>query len=130
LDASIAANWCFHDEQDRRADAAFERLGHERALVPLLWWYEIRNVVLSGERRGRITEEHTTYFLARLERLPIDLAALPDPAAILAFARRHRLTFYDAAYLELARREHLALATLDDALATAARGEDVLLIES
>ena len=128
LDASVAACWCFHDEQDHRADAAFDRLDNERAVVPLHWWFEVRNVVLSGERRGRITEQHTARFLDRLERFPIDLAALPEGTAVLALARRHRLTFYDAAYLELARRDNIALATIDDNLAAAAQAEGVSLV--
>lgn len=128
LDASIAACWCFHDEHDPRADAAWSRLDHERARVPILWWFEIRNVILQGERRGRVGETNTTGFLGRLQRLPIDLVALPDHGDVLALARRHRLTFYDAAYLELAKRENVALATLDDALAAAALTEGLELV--
>jgi predicted nucleic acid-binding protein len=130
LDASIAACWCFHDEHDPRADAAWELLLHERARVPIQWWFEIRNVVLQGERRGRITEQYTADFLQRLERFAIDSADLPDQAATLVLARRHHLTFYDAAYLELAKRENIALATLDRNLATAALAEAVQLVAS
>jgi predicted nucleic acid-binding protein len=128
LDASVAACWCYHDEEDPRADAAFARLDEERAVVPVHWWFEVRNVVLVGERRKRITEQYSSEFLDRLNRFPIDLAALPEPLAAMAFARRHRLTFYDAAYLELAKRESVSLATLDDALSAAARSEGVPLI--
>jgi predicted nucleic acid-binding protein len=63
-----------------------------------------------------------------LQELPIALAALPDDAPVFTLARRHRLTFYDAAYLDLAKREQLALATLDDELAAAARLEGVALL--
>ena len=128
LDASIAACWCFHDEHDARADAAWDLLEIERAVVPLQWWFEVRNVILLGERRGRVTEDYSADFLQELGRLPIDLAGLPDQIAILELARRHRLTFYDAAYLELAQREGLALATLDRQLADAARAEGVALV--
>jgi predicted nucleic acid-binding protein len=130
LDASVAACWCFQDEQDNRAHAAIERLADERALAPSHWWFEVRNILLVGERRSRISETHSTQFLVRLERLPIDLAPLPDATAIFTLARRHRLTFYDAAYLEVAQRENMALATLDDALAAAASTEGVMLIGS
>lgn len=130
LDASIVGCWCFHDEHDARADAAWNRLEREgdRALVPAHWWAEIRNVVLQGERRDRLTEDYAAQFLSRLERLAIDHVSLPDQFAVLTFARRHRLSFYDAIYLELAKRQDLLLATLDKQLASAARAEGVPLI--
>ena len=130
LDASIAGCWCFPDERDPRAEAAVDLLDEERALVPLHWWFEIRNVVLLGARRSRITEEHALRFLVRLNSLPIDLARLPGDAAVYALAREHRLTFYDACYLELAKREKVSLATLDVALASAAAAEGVPLVGS
>jgi predicted nucleic acid-binding protein len=128
LDASVTACWCYHDEEDPRADVALDLLNSERAIVPTHWWFEVRNLLLIGERRRRITEKHTLAFLGQLEEFPIDFTALPDQAAVLAHARTHRLTFYDAAYLELAHRERIALATLDTALTAAARRERVRLI--
>jgi predicted nucleic acid-binding protein len=128
LDASIAACWCYHDEQDQRADAAFDLLGREYALVPLHWWFEIRNVVLLGEKRRRVTEQHVRNFLSELDDFPIEFASMPDGDAVLGLARRHGLTFYDAVYLELALRENIPLATLDKELAAAARAEGVALI--
>jgi predicted nucleic acid-binding protein len=129
LDASVAVSWCFHDEQDARADASFTLLEDEAAaLVPLLWWFEVRNAAILGIRRGRITEAETATFFARLEKLMIEFAPLPDAGAVFALARRHHLTFYDASYLELAMRERIALATLDQALARAAVTEGVPLI--
>jgi predicted nucleic acid-binding protein len=128
LDASVAACWCFHDEDDPRADAAYGLLYDEYALVPFMWWFEVCNVVLLGERRQRISEDHATSFLDRLGQCSIEFAALSDHAPILALARRHRLSFYDAVYLELAQREGLALATLDDRLAAAARTEGVPVV--
>lgn len=129
IDASIAACWCYHDEQDHRADAAFDLLEREHALVPLHWWFEIRNVVLLGEKRRRVTEQHIKKFLSELDDLPIEFAAIPNGDAVFALARRRRLTFCDAAYLELAQRERIALSTLDNELAAAARSEGVLLLE-
>lgn len=130
LDASIVGCWCFHDENDARADAAWDllELDGESARVPLHWWFEVRNVALQGERRGRLTEDYTFQFFRIIERFTIDHAPLPHHAAVLAFARRHRLSFYDAVYLELAHREGLALATLDDELIRAAPMEGVSLI--
>lgn len=129
LDASIAACWFFHDEEDRRADNAFELLETDHALVPLHWWFEVRNTTLLGERRKRMSERESHDFLERLAKLPIGFSDLPDQTDVFALARRYRLTFYNAAYLELARREEIALATLDHDLAGAARAEGVALLE-
>jgi predicted nucleic acid-binding protein len=127
LDASVAVSWCFHDEQDARADISFALLEDEAvALVPLLWWFEVRNAAIRGIRRGRITEAETATFLARLEKLKI--ATLPDAGAVFALAQSHHLSFYDASYLDLAMQERIALATLDQALARAAAAEGVPLI--
>jgi predicted nucleic acid-binding protein len=129
LDASIAACWYFGDEYDPRADKALQLLADDSALAPYHWWFEIRNVVVLGERRGRVSEQYTADFLQRLEMYPIELAMLPDGNTIFNLARQHSLTFYDAAYLELALRERLPLATLDKALIAAARAQRVSLIE-
>lgn len=129
LDASIAACWCFHDEEDPRADTAFALLQEESDVVtPFLFWFEIRNAVLLGMRRNRITAGDMAAFLSRLENMIIGFVALPETAAVFALAHRHRLSFYDAAYLELAMREGCALATLDEAVAKAARAEGIPLI--
>ena len=129
LDASVAAAWCFHDEQDARADAAFALMQRDAsALVPPLWWFEVRNAGLLGVRRKRITENEMTTFFSRLARMLIDIAELQEETPVFALAQRHRLSFYDAAYLELAQRQDIALATLDQALARAAVAENVALI--
>jgi predicted nucleic acid-binding protein len=84
--------------------------------------------MLMGERRGRASPRQTEEFLIRLGRLRIDLAPVRIDAGIFSLARVHRLTFYDAAYLELAQREAIALATLDRDLAKAASVERVQLV--
>jgi predicted nucleic acid-binding protein len=99
----------------------------DQALVPTLWWFELRNALVVNERRGRITEQQTARFLRNVERLAITIDGTPDESGVLTLARRHRLTVYDAAYLELAVRNALPLATLDAMLATAARSEGVPL---
>jgi|SRR5215471_16959777 len=128
LDASVAASWAFPDELDWRADLAFDQARTEEAVVPALWWFEIRNSLIINERRKRISEDETTIFLRELSLHPIRVDRYPDDAALLRLARTHRLSVYDAAYLELARRERIPLATLDSDLAKAARAEKVKLI--
>ena len=128
LDASIAACWAFDDEDHPIAAQALERIRTDEGRVPSLWWFEIRNTLIVNERRGRITEADTTAFLRGLGRLGMVVDRTPDEAVVLALTRRHRLTVYDAAYLELAQRDDIPLATLDTDLASAARAEGLILI--
>jgi predicted nucleic acid-binding protein len=128
LDASITACWAFQDEDHAEADLAFLRMRSEEAVVPSLWWFEVRNILVVNERRQRIGEADTASFLSNLARLRVRVDRLPDESAVLRLARTHRLSVYDAAYLELAQREGLPLATLDAALRKAAAGERVALL--
>lgn len=98
------------------------------ARVPGLWWFEVRNTLIINERRKRIAERAVSEFLRRLSILDVRVDATPNEPDMLELARRHRLTVNDAAYLELARREGIALATLDRELADAAKAERVELI--
>jgi predicted nucleic acid-binding protein len=127
MDASITASWCFPDEASPAADRAFVRIAKEKAVVPGHWWFELRNVLLVGERRGRLDARQIRRFLELLRDLDIDVDRAPDEAATFDLARRHALTFYDAAYLELALR-HDAIASLDTALVKAASAESVVLV--
>lgn len=129
VDASIVGCWCFPDERDAIAEAAFDRLAADDAIVPALWWFEVRNLLIINERRGRLDLVGTAEFLADLERLPIRTDRGPDSDTLLALARVHTLTAYDAAYLELARRRQLPLATLDRSLVRAARAASVPLLD-
>lgn len=108
------------------ARSAQNRLGYRSSL----WWFEVRNTLVINERRKRLTEARTLAFLQRLNRLSIGVEHYTDEQQILALARRHVLSVYDAAYLELAQRMHVSLATLDHRLAAAARAEGVPLIEA
>src|SRR5690348_709360 len=92
IDASIAASWYFDDERDPRADTALSLLNDDSAIAPLHWWFEIHNVILLGEGRRRGSERHTADFVATLHNMPIELADLPEQLAVLALARKHRLT--------------------------------------
>lgn len=128
VDASVSASWLLPDEAGSVASAAYQRLLYDGALVPSIWWFEMRNIFISNERRGRITLEQTTQALQLLARLPIRMDPLPVDDELLSLARLHRLTVYDAAYLALAVRENCPLATLDQALVRAAAGSSIPLI--
>jgi predicted nucleic acid-binding protein len=126
LDCSVTMAWCFEDEADRYSEAALAALAGSAAVVPGLWPLEVANVLLVAERRGRLTPEDGRQFLVLLAGLPITVdVAIPDPREILTLARVHRLSAYDAAYLELAVRDRLPLATRDRTLRAAARAARV-----
>jgi predicted nucleic acid-binding protein len=129
LDASIAACWAFDDEDHPVAALALERIRADEAIAPSLWWFEVRNTLIVNERRGRLSEADTTIFLRELSRFGVAIDREPQEAAILTFARRHRLTVYDASYLELAQREAIPLASLDSDLRKAATALGVALID-
>lgn len=128
LDASTAACWAFDDEDHPTAALALELIRTDEAIVPALWWFEVRNTLIVNERRGRIGEAKTATFLTLLASLNIALDTAPDEIGVLALARLHRLSVYDAAYLDLAKRVGAPLATLDGALAKAARTAGVALV--
>jgi predicted nucleic acid-binding protein len=128
LDASITACWAFQDDNHPDASLAFHRMRTEEAVVPCLWWFEVRNILVVNERRRRIAESDTAAFLLNLSRLRVRLDPLPEGDAVLRLARTHRLSVYDAAYLELAQREGLPLATLDAHLRRAAAEAGVPLL--
>ena len=129
LDASIAACWAFEDENHPAAALALERIRTDEALVPGIWWFEVRNTLVVNERRGRLSEADTAIFLRGLSRLGVTIDRTPEESAVLALARTHRLSVYDASYLELAQRERLPLATLDHDLRKAARTAGTALLE-
>lgn len=128
IDASIAACWAFGDEDHPAATAALERIRSDDAIAPALWWFEVRNTLLAGERRGRLTEAETAAFLRELARFGVLIDRTPDETVVLALARQHRLTVYDASYLELAQRAALPLATLDKELLRAATSLRIALV--
>jgi predicted nucleic acid-binding protein len=123
MDASVILAWILPDEINERADAIVLSLTTTSAVAPVIWPMEIRNALLVAERRKRIEPATTEELLAILgtRRVTIDSGIDFDKA--MAFSRTHRLTIYDAAYLELATRRRLPLATLDTRLAAAAAAE-------
>lgn len=128
LDASVAASWAFEGGRYPAADSAFEKARFDEIAIPAIWWYEIRNALIVNERRNRLVEADTLRFLRDLNHLRIRLDSEPEEAEVLRIARKHRLTVYDSAYLELAKRRRFRLATLDEHLARAAVAENVELL--
>jgi predicted nucleic acid-binding protein len=131
LDASLALQWFLEDEADRKYSLAIlQSLSEKRALVPLLWFYEVGNGLLMAHRRKRIALDQIKGFLVRLKALPIDTAQ-QTPSEILdlpALAQAHGLTNYDAAYLAVAMRSKLPLATTDSMLRRAASSAHVNVV--
>jgi len=120
LDASVAVAWCFEDEATSLTEGILDLLAKgTTVVVPTVWPLEVANAMLSAERKKRISVAQAAAFLRRVAAFPISIDTLPIGRAfdqILSVGRLHELTAYDAAYLELALREALPLATLDDAL--------------
>ena len=128
LDASLALQWFLEDEADREYSlAVLASLSRKRAVVPLLWFYEVGNGLLMAQRRKRIRPPQVQEFLTRLRVLPIDATeqTASEILALPALAQTHQLTNYDAAYLALAVATDLPLATNDGALRRAATGAGV-----
>ncbi|MGO8813205.1 MAG: type II toxin-antitoxin system VapC family toxin [Terriglobia bacterium] len=135
VDASVDVSWCFPG--DPTEDTPYSRrilstLAVHDALVPEIWPFEIANILfVSFKRRRRITEEQIKEYLDRLMALPIRVepSDLWANVRLESRARAWNLTAYDAAYLDLALRRHLPLATADDDLkkAAVAAGIEVLV---
>jgi len=116
--------WCFGDEATKAAYSVLDRLASETAVVPSHWFLEVANVLTMTEKRKRMTAQSSTEFLGSLGTLDIEIdTATADRtfSHVLPLCRKHGLTSYDAAYLELAIRRQLPLASLDTELRAAAK---------
>jgi predicted nucleic acid-binding protein len=123
LDASITLAWVFEDEAIPYAEVVLEALAEVEALVPAIWSLEVGNGLVVAERRGRLNQAATVQFLALIGLLPITVEIQRTEqilGEILALARDQGISTYDAAYLHLAMRHGLPLATADEALRQAA----------
>jgi predicted nucleic acid-binding protein len=133
LDASIVMAWSFEDESGGYADAVLERFEDAKAVVPALWPLEVANALLMGERRKRSSQAETVRWTRILSSLPITIDDETNTrtwSETLNLARGHSLSAYDAAYLELAIRRGLPLATLDSKLKAAAKDVGVALLRT
>lgn len=131
LDSSVALTWCFEDEGTVATDAVLDQVAHSGAAAPLLWPLEILNALTMAERRGRIDASQRQRLSGFLRDLPVALdgeTAIQAWVATASLAAQFRLTIYDAAYLELAVRMRLPLATLDRELRAAADKLGVVLL--
>ena len=123
LDASAAVAAILESETPPQVAAPYRRIVIEGAFVPQLWHSEVRNAVISNERRGRISSDQAARTVAMLNGLPVTTDDSPDLDAAMTLARAHTLTFYDALYLELTLRRGAVLVSLDAALLRAAQRE-------
>lgn len=131
LDCSIAASWCFLDEASPASKQLLERMCDEAALVPVLWFLELANVLALAEKKKRIDPSQVAEFTGLITSLDLEIDEEASRRAftnLLPLCRTYQLTSYDAVYLDLALRSQLPLATLDQSLRKAAKNAGVKLL--
>ncbi len=131
IDNSVVMRWCFKDEISQYADVILDRLEISTGFVPSIWPLEVCNVLLVAERKRRIGGADSTRFIALLTELPIIVEQEPPERMIkeiFALAREHKLSSYDASYLDLAMKKGLPIATLDKNLLAAAKRSKVPIL--
>ena len=119
LDCSVALAWLLPDERGSPADDLADELQRSTAVVPAIWPYEVSNALLVAQRRARISDDDLRRMRRALAALPIEVEAVASDhvlSTVSDLGRRLEITSYDAAYVELAARRRLPLATLDDRL--------------
>ncbi len=132
MDNSIVMSWCFQDELSPFADAVLTSLMGATAIVPGIWPLEVINVLLVAERQKRLREIDSVRFISLLSQLPIVVdRTWPEKMMkeLLALGRASPLSSYDAAYLELAMRQGLPIATLNSKLLEAAKHVDIPILD-
>ncbi len=132
IDNSVVMSWCFKDESNDYADIVLDNLQKSTAVVPPVWPLEVANVLLVAERRKRLSEADTIRFVTLLNQLAITVEEGQSEKMmleILALAREHKLSSYDASYLDLAMRKGLSIATLDRGLRAAAKKTKVQIFK-
>ena len=127
LDNSVSMRWLFKDGTEADllyAEQVLEALKEGSAVVPVVWWLEVSNVIARTEAQQLLPETQSRKFLDTLRKMPITVDSSPVEQLweqTLHLARKFKISAYDAAYLELAIRQNIVLATLDADLARAAR---------
>lgn len=133
IDASVVLAWCFEDQADAYADLVLDCLPEGGALAPSIWPLEIGNVLVVAERQDLLTASDSERFVDLLRQLPIEVEAFSEQRmfeSVPALAREQSLSAYGAAYLDLAVQAGLPLATLDQALRSAASSCHVPLYQT
>ena len=131
IDASITMAWCFEDDVTPAAEEALDQVVEADAIVPTIWCFEVGNALQTAIRRKRITKIFRDDALAKLLAMPISVDSETDVHAwttALRLSERFGLTLYDAAYVELAQRRSLPLATLDQDMRAAAHALAIPLL--
>jgi predicted nucleic acid-binding protein len=131
VDCSLTVAWVYREEMTDHAQGVLDSLTTGQAFAPWLWPLEVANVLLVGERRSRLSEAGSRRFLTMLRALPISVESVGSDRVwddVLPLARETGLTVYDAAYLDLAMRLGLPLATLNEQLADAASAVGVAVL--
>ena len=128
VDSSVAISWGMPDEKSAAADRALAVAVRENVAVPSVFWTEVRNVCLVNERRGRIVPDDTVTAIETIAAFDPLIDETSSHDIVLTMARKHGLSAYDAAYLELAVRQDAILATLDKRLAKAGVAEGLAVI--
>jgi predicted nucleic acid-binding protein len=131
LDCSLALAWAIPDERSAQAESLLKKIGRGSKLwVSALWWFELSNALVVAQRRGRLSDSDVLRLIELYRQLPLYTDTLLGAEAVFRFrslALRHDLSAYDAAYLEIAQRRGIILATLDASLARAAKRAGVRL---
>ena len=128
VDNSVVMSWCFEDENCGYADAVLESLEEFTAIVPSIWPLEVCNVLLVAERNKRLGANDSSQFIALLSELPIMVEQEPPSRMfneIFTLAQKFGLSTYDASYLDLAIKRGVPIATLDNRLLSAAKQNNV-----
>ncbi|ACP21519.1 hypothetical nucleic acid-binding protein (plasmid) [Sinorhizobium fredii NGR234] len=128
LDASIAASWFLPDEESEAAETLIAALAVAPGLVPALFWFEVRNLFVMAERRGRVNPGSALAMTLSLRGLPLQDGGFGNDVSVVDLALKHGLSGYDASYVALAKSTELPLATVDRRMAAAARGEGLKIV--
>lgn len=131
LDCSVVIAWIFQDEATAQTETLREQLAESIAIVPAIWHLEVTNTLVVSAHRGRIQLTEIPSLISLLESLPLEVDPQTSSQAFsqtFKLAQNYQLSAYDAAYLELAMRQNLPLATLDQRLQEVAKRCGVVLL--
>ncbi|KRA50228.1 type II toxin-antitoxin system VapC family toxin [Devosia sp. Root635] len=124
VDASLAVGWILLEQESQGTNDLYKRTITEGAIGPLIFEIEVANAPRTNLRRGRIDGAERNEALSFLARMNVTIPSdQPSLTEIISLSDRHDITTYDASYVALAQKHGALLATLDQAMARAARAE-------